>query len=177
MTDSRKRTNATMWPLRIQPSVKTAKQGSDHGSQLVRLPPISNRVQLSHDQNPLNLHAALPRINEGCNNATKRSLRIQQSVKTAKQGSDHASQQVGLPPISNRVQLPHVQNQLQPHPPPPRIITGCNNPTNKTLRIQQSVKTAKQGSDHASQQVRLPPIPNKVQLPILLKYRNISLYR
>ncbi len=83
MADSRKRTNATMRSRRTQQSVKTAKQGSDHASQQVRLPPIPNRVQLPRNQNSLGQRAPPPKISEACDDATE--LSVKPSFKATKQ--------------------------------------------------------------------------------------------
>ncbi len=145
-------------------SVNAAKQGSDHATQQVNLTPISDEVQLTGDQTQLKPHSPQTRLNTGGNNATKTLLRIQPLGNTANQGSGHASQQVRLPPIADKVQLTSDQTQLKPHPPQIRLNIGGNNATKTSLRIRRLVNAAKQGSGQASQPVCLPPISDKFQL-------------
>ncbi|XP_071337579.1 uncharacterized protein [Trachinotus anak] len=82
-------TEATKSSPNMQRSAGTVEQGSEQGTKHQRLPPISEKVQLSHSQ--MQFKPQLPKtpLTTGCTEATKSSPHMQKLASSVKQGSDH----------------------------------------------------------------------------------------
>ncbi len=99
------------------PNTLPDNQGSKHISKHVHLPPISDKVQLTHHQTQLKTHPPQTTLTTGRTDATNSSPQMQPLADTVKQGFQHTLKHIRLPPISAKVQLTHNQTQIKPEPP------------------------------------------------------------
>ncbi|XP_038572204.1 WD repeat-containing protein on Y chromosome-like [Micropterus salmoides] len=119
------------------PNSLPGEQGSDHTSEQVHLLPIPDRVQLTHNQTQLKPNPPRTKLISGGTNLK------QSSPQTASPNLNQTRSKYG------RVLKSQKRERSESD-----VLTPC--PPN-TLQ-------GKQGSDHRSEQVHLPPIPDRVQL-------------